>query len=74
MFLRLIEPTATLDGPISHVTIPFVPILSDQRSMENVINLIQVINRFDQTMWFRGEIFGSVIFASFSIQLAYIAF
>lgn len=55
------------------MSVPYAPISSDIHSCENLTNLFYLIKKFDQQFWRRGEVYGSVIFGFFSLQLAYIA-
>ena len=68
MFLKLIDPSSVFDASVpDSASIPFVPILSDPHSFENIINLLYVIKKYDESFWRRGELFGSAIFLFFSL-------
>ena len=74
MWLKLIEETTLFHGSVEHIhhLIPSAPILSDPKSFENIIVLLYVIKKFDAKFWLRGEVFGSVLFGCFFLQLAYV--
>jgi len=75
MFMTMIEPATILHPSIfdAKMSIPHAPIASDIHSCENLTNLYYLIKKFDYIFWKRGEIYGTVIFGFFAIQLAYIA-
>ena len=74
MFMKLIEPSSLYHSSIKNIpmVIPHAPILSDPRSFENLIVLLNLIKKFDSKFWARGEIFASVIFGCYAAQLSYI--
>ena len=74
MFMTLIEPATIVHSSIQNVkmSIPYAPISSDLHSCENLTNLFYLIKKFDLQFWSRGEVYGTVIFGFFALQLAYI--
>ena len=74
--MKLIEPTTVLHSSVNDLSIyvPHAPVISDPTSFENHINLLNVIKKFDDKYWLRGEVFGSTIFLIYTIQFGYIAF
>ena len=74
LFMKLIEPSSLFHSSIQNypMVIPHAPVLSDAKSFENLIMLLNLINKFDSKFWLRGEVFGSVIYGCYTVQLAYI--
>ena len=75
MYMSMIEPATVMHSSIVDydMSLPYAPIASDIHSCENLIHLHYMIKKFDSNFWARAEIFSSVIFGIFSLQLAYIA-
>ena len=73
--MTMIEPQTVMHSSVVdyEASLPYAPIGSDIHSCENLIHLYYMIKKFDSNFWARAEIFSSIIFGIFSIQLAYIA-
>ena len=48
--------------------------MTSPRYIDNLNNLLKVLKDMDHKFWMRGEIFGSIIFIIYSLQLAWLFF
>ena len=54
--------------------LPEIAVMSSPRYIDNLNNLLKLLKDMDHKFWMRGEIFGSIIFIIYSLQLAYLFF